>query len=391
MVVGAFTSDAGGSNSGAAYMVLGKATPFTANVALGALNGANGFRLAGDVVNRLAAYSVQLADDRNEDGFDDVIIGGPGAATATNFVVYGASNFSASIPLASLDGTNGFIVFSLASPVVSQAGSTGTQTLTGTASVDILVGGVGGDSLVGNGGADVLRGGQSDDVLSFTGGPLQRLVVGHGFDRLEFNGNLLLDLTSRWVYRVSGVEPVDLRTGANNLSLNARAVVNASPDTNTLILRSNTDDIVKIGKLSDWTALGNDVIEGDTFTVPKQGEAILKVSSSVAPVVTLVNATTATYRDVDGALVTIKTGRGTLGISDFYLVSADTVGGDGRVNVGRIDAPGVDIGAVSIEGDLGRVNAGDGDGRHGDTFDSGKLAEYALSVGGGRGCADACP
>ena len=105
---------------------------------------------------------------------------------------------------------------------------------------------------------------------------------------------------------------------------------------------------------------------------------------------TLVNATTATYRDVDGDLVTIKTSKGTLGLSDFFLFSSGTVGGaqlavvnfgddgnefqnsdltitatrtalggDGHVNVGRIDASGVDLGKVTVAGDLRAISAGD--------------------------------
>lgn len=94
---------------------------------------------------------------------------------------------------------------------------------------------------------------------------------------------------------------------------------------------------------------------------------------------------TATFKDVDGDTVTVKITAGTLTDSDFTLVSAGVgkqlqkialqaaesganltitavrsfSGGDGFVNVGHIDATGVDLGAVTVNGDLGQIDAGE--------------------------------
>ncbi|MEA3212589.1 MAG: large repetitive protein [Chthoniobacter sp.] len=103
--------------------------------------------------------------------------------------------------------------------------------------------------------------------------------------------------------------------------------------------------------------------------------------------VTLVNARTARFTDVDGDLVTVRVNIGRLEQSDFLLVpaglggqlylinfsddgtefknatlsiSAEQVpGGNGMVNVGRIDAHGLDLGTVRVTGDLGQIDAGD--------------------------------
>jgi len=104
----------------------------------------------------------------------------------------------------------------------------------------------------------------------------------------------------------------------------------------------------------------------------------------------LVNPTTLTYQDVDGDTVTVTVTRGTLDQTNFTFdgafadsgpqqlrlvdlrgaefqgsdlsitaVRSATNGGDGFVNVGRIDGSGVDLGAVVVDGDLGAIDAGD--------------------------------
>jgi len=81
---------------------------------LGTLNGSNGFRLEGVSAGDLAGGSVAAAGDVNGDGFGDLIIGAPqadanGGNSGSSYVVFGqASGFAATIPLAALNGSNGF-------------------------------------------------------------------------------------------------------------------------------------------------------------------------------------------------------------------------------------------------------------------------------------------
>ena len=112
---------------------------------------------------------------------------------------------------------------------------------------------------------------------------------------------------------------------------------------------------------------------------------------------TLVNPTTLTYQDVDGDKVTVKfskpilnannvdsiftfnsgavngsnaspqslqritlTGVSGAGLTNLLMVSDPTAsGGDGHAALGEIDATGLDLGDVAINGDLGRILAGD--------------------------------
>jgi len=129
---GVSTNGKGGANwniTGAAYVVFGKASGFTANLNLSTLNGTNGFQLFGIVEGEGAGYSVSSAGDINGDGFDDVIVGAWGADTnGTNSVVFGkAGGFAATFSASSLTGANGFRItgaeaYSSAGQSVSGAG-----------------------------------------------------------------------------------------------------------------------------------------------------------------------------------------------------------------------------------------------------------------------------
>jgi hypothetical protein len=119
------------------------------------------------------------------------------------------------------------------------------------------------------------------------------------------------------------------------------------------------------------------------------GSAIVGLAVFV-PVALFVNPTTATFLDADGDRVTVKVTKGTLGPANLRLVSEGAVGGaqlqlvdlsaaafantgvritaargplggDGLVHVGEIEAGANDLGAVVIDGDLGQIDAGDGD------------------------------
>jgi hypothetical protein len=95
-----------------------------------------------------------------------------------------------------------------------------------------------------------------------------------------------------------------------------------------------------------------------------------------------------TLTDIDGDIVTLKVNKGSippdaitlgpngelqlidlravgskLGGGSFTISVEQAGGGDGAVNVGAIDASGMNLGKVSIEGDLGQIDIGTGDAR----------------------------
>ena len=113
LIVGAPQADGSQVDSGATYVVFGKARGLSPNVHLSRLNGTNGFKFVGEAAGDFSGASVS-AGDVNGDGFDDVITGAAeadpnGAASGATYVVFGASSeFPPLLAPSALDGANGF-------------------------------------------------------------------------------------------------------------------------------------------------------------------------------------------------------------------------------------------------------------------------------------------
>ncbi|MDY6860114.1 MAG: VCBS domain-containing protein [Pseudomonadota bacterium] len=102
---------------GGAYVVFGSDTNFEAGINLGALDGTDGFTLTGAAAGDSMGASVSSAGDVNGDGIDDLIIGASNtdvdgrSYVGKSYVVFGTSGArSATVDLASLDGSDGFTV-----------------------------------------------------------------------------------------------------------------------------------------------------------------------------------------------------------------------------------------------------------------------------------------
>ena len=99
-------------NAGSAYLIYGKATGYTADLLLSDLTGPNGTQFQGATAQSSAA-NVASAGDVNGDGFDDMIIGAPGASeTGRAYVVFGkAGGFGANVALGDLIESQGFTIY----------------------------------------------------------------------------------------------------------------------------------------------------------------------------------------------------------------------------------------------------------------------------------------
>lgn len=151
VVVGAPHADPNGLDSGATYVVFGKAGGFAASLDLAGLDGTNGFQLDGTAGAR-SGWSVASAGDVNGDGFDDLLVGSYLASTSgelsgTTYVLFGkAGGFGGNLDLDSLDGRDGFRLdgaraYDLAGFSVKSAGD-----INGDGFDDIVIGSYGADA-----------------------------------------------------------------------------------------------------------------------------------------------------------------------------------------------------------------------------------------------------
>ncbi len=112
ILVGAQGADAGGSNSGAIYVIYGRDTGFTTTLELSALTVSQGYQINGEAVDD-SLTNVSAAGDVNGDGIDDFIIGALGSdangtSSGAAWVVFGTGSNPSTVNLATLNGTNGF-------------------------------------------------------------------------------------------------------------------------------------------------------------------------------------------------------------------------------------------------------------------------------------------
>jgi len=126
------------------------------------------------------------------------------------------------------------------------------------------------------------------------------------------------------------------------------------------------------------------------------GSSVELLESRIAPAI-IIHGNTATYTDVDGDLVTIKTSAHDFTGSSFVALNTGMIGsfqlqqletislsgtsqagasitvtakpqmingvrmGDGLANIGFISASGFDLGTVTVHGDLAKIAVGDSD------------------------------
>ena len=136
------------TDTGESYLIFGRASGFSASVDLSSLDGVSGTVFNGLIGNgSLIGFSVSTAGDVNGDGYADILIGAAwadfllGVNTGAAYVVFGQTNgFGASLDLASLDGTKGFVLKGVDAEDYTGASVNSAGDINGDGYDDILIG-----------------------------------------------------------------------------------------------------------------------------------------------------------------------------------------------------------------------------------------------------------
>jgi glycosylphosphatidylinositol phospholipase D len=133
--------------AGESYVLFGATSGFPATFDLGTLDGTNGFVLQGINDKDGAGVGVNSARDVNSDGIDDLIIGAPQADpqnradAGQSYVVFGrVDQFPAALPLAALDGANGYPLNGVSESSRSGASVSGAGDVNDDGIDDLIIG-----------------------------------------------------------------------------------------------------------------------------------------------------------------------------------------------------------------------------------------------------------
>ena len=148
LIIGAYNASPNGlANVGGSYVVFGKASGFDSSFDRTSLDGSNGFVLNGIDAYDHSGISVSGAGDINDDGYADLIIGAnsanPNGQTdaGESYVVFGkASGFAASLDLADLNGSNGFVLQGIDDGDFSGRSVSGAGDINGDGFDDLIIG-----------------------------------------------------------------------------------------------------------------------------------------------------------------------------------------------------------------------------------------------------------
>lgn len=374
LIVGAPGADSPGrDDSGAAYVIFGKPSGFTATLALSSLTGANGFKIAGAFADDSLGSAVSGAGDFNRDGFADLVLGaktaqrGALSESGSAYVIFGKRTFTTTpapgftVDLATLTTTAGFEIpgHEANAQLGSSVSRAGDMNRDGFA--DILIGASkaapGGDTEAGS--AYAIFGKRDAFAASFN------LATLNGIDGFRIDGAAAGDSVGHAIGTAGDLNA----DGLADILIGAPRITGTASDGAAHVIYG-VPLPVKIAS-HGRTAVLTDT-DGDTIVVAVSKGFLAQADFTLGPGdVGLVGVNLSD----DG----LEFQGASLSITAPSLAIAGTR--DGRVNVGAIDATGIDLVNVGVEGDLGQIDAGDANDA---TTGLARLAVRSLSASGAQ-------
>lgn len=239
ILVGADDSDAGGAQSGAAYVVFGKST--TTGVSLASITaGTGGFRVVG-IAGDMAGAALAGLGDVNGDGKADVLVGAPGSNSA--YVVFGKSG-TAQVDLTNVAaGVGGFRIIAEQSGDLARLSVAGGADLNRDGVNDLVIG-------TPDNGEGGLHAGAVYVVWGGGSGPVDLSLVAQGIGGAKVVGSAgsLAGATVAITSDVDGDGTADLMIGAPGTGESAYVLFSDSswqPDTN--IYGTSGNDVIGVG------------------------------------------------------------------------------------------------------------------------------------------------
>ncbi len=275
-----------GVGAGESYVVFGKASwAGTPSLDLATLDGTNGFRLVGiDAIDQ-SGFSVSSAGDVNGDGFDDLIVGAPGAESAggadgegESYVVFGKASWAGtpSFDLATLEGSNGFRLIGIDAIDHSGSSVSSAGDVNGDGFADLIVGA---DGAEGAGGANYV--GESYVVFgkaSWAGTPsldLATLDGTNGFRLIGIDANDFSGISVSSAGDVNGDGFADLIVGARF----AESVGGADGEGESYVVYGKASwvgtpslDLATLDGTNGFRLVGIDAYDGSGYSVSSAGD-----------------------------------------------------------------------------------------------------------------------
>ncbi len=196
--------------------------------------------------------------------------------------------------------------------------------------------------------------------------------------------------TTNFVFTVSLSDPSASNTTVNFATANGTATAGSdyvATNGTLTILAGQSSGTISVPVNGDTSAEPD---ENFSVTLSNLSSGVLGDATGIGTIlnddINIVNAKQVSFTDVDGDIVTVRVTQGSLDSSNFVLTPSGTAGGqqsltlnlddaefanasvfitarrtsgggDGLVNVGFIDATSINLGNVSVDGDLGQIDA----------------------------------